>query len=171
MDPCVLIEVSKAGNLLSLLAGFLGSSVSGRTCAAFWGRTCLNTSLGPDHLKLAFFVTGRPLITRARYSQEAVHALCVNRVQRLSMPFRSHRAVHYILVSCPHDASPWSFDASALARRGSVDPGRVPARGSRSSALSCTSRGIERQGVGTFCRDFLCFTTVPCRPMLLPAHF
>ena len=39
------------------------------------------------------------------------------------------------------------------------------------SNRSFTSRGIGRQGVGSFCKTFLCFNTRLCRPMPLLVHF
>ena len=36
---------------------------------------------------------------------------------------------------------------------------------------SYTSKSIGRQGIGSFCKDFLRFSTVPCRPMPLLVHF
>ena len=32
---------------------------------------------------------------------------------------------------------------------------------------SCTSQGIGRQGIGSFCKEFLYISTIPCRPMPL----
>ena len=36
---------------------------------------------------------------------------------------------------------------------------------------SCTSKGIGGQGMCSFCKEFLCFSTVPCRPTPLLVHF
>ena len=36
---------------------------------------------------------------------------------------------------------------------------------------SCTSKGIGRQGIGSFCKEFICFSTMLCRPMPSLAHF
>ena len=36
---------------------------------------------------------------------------------------------------------------------------------------SYTSKGIWRLGIGLFCKEFLCFDTVPCRHMPLLVHF
>ena len=36
---------------------------------------------------------------------------------------------------------------------------------------SCTSKGIGRRGVGSFCREILGFSTMPCRPVPLLVHF
>ena len=38
-------------------------------------------------------------------------------------------------------------------------------------SLSCTSRGIGGQGVGSLRKEFLCFNTMPCRRMPLLVHF
>ena len=40
-----------------------------------------------------------------------------------------------------------------------------------SGAQSYISKGIHRQGVGSFCKEFLCFNTMPCRHMPFLAHF
>ena len=39
------------------------------------------------------------------------------------------------------------------------------------SGLSCTRRGIGRQGIGSLCKQFLSFSTMPCRHMPLLVHF
>ena len=39
------------------------------------------------------------------------------------------------------------------------------------SIQSCTSKGKGRQGIGSFCKKFLCFSTMPCRQMPLLAYF
>ena len=36
---------------------------------------------------------------------------------------------------------------------------------------SCTSQGIGRQGICSFCKNILCFNTMPCRHMPLFVHF
>ena len=36
---------------------------------------------------------------------------------------------------------------------------------------SCTSKGIGRQAIGSFCKEMLCFSTMPCRPMPLLVLF
>ena len=36
---------------------------------------------------------------------------------------------------------------------------------------SYISKGIWRQGIGSFCKEFLCFNTMPCRHMPLIVHF
>ena len=36
---------------------------------------------------------------------------------------------------------------------------------------SCTSKGIGRLGVGSFCNEIPCFNTTPCRPTPFLAHF
>jgi len=47
-------------------------------------------------------------------------------------------------------------------------PYRSPWRVAR---IGCTSKGTGRQGMGSFCKQFLCFKTMPCRPIPLVAHF
>ena len=42
--------------------------------------------------------------------------------------------------------------------------------GGPDSLQSYTSKGIGRQGVGSFCKEFLCFKTMPFRPMPLLVH-
>ena len=36
--------------------------------------------------------------------------------------------------------------------------------------LIYVSKGIGRQGTGSFCKEFPCFNTTPCRHMPLPVH-
>ena len=38
-------------------------------------------------------------------------------------------------------------------------------------AQSFTSKGIGRQGIGSFCKEILCFSAMPCRPTPLLVHF
>ena len=39
------------------------------------------------------------------------------------------------------------------------------------SFQSCTSKGKGRQGIGSVCKEFRCFDTMPCHLMPLPVHF
>ena len=41
------------------------------------------------------------------------------------------------------------------------------APGTQTHTQSCASKGIGRQGIGFFCKGFLCFNTAPCSPMPL----
>ena len=58
-------------------------------------------------------------------------------------------------------------------------PGRSVVAGARQRAASktggedpsYTGKGMGRQGIGSFRMKFLCFSTMPCRPMILLAHF
>ena len=56
-----------------------------------------------------------------------------------------------------------------------IDHACAALRASRSAQSSCcfqscTSKGIGRQGTGSFCKEFLCFNTTPCRPTPLLVH-
>ena len=66
------------------------------------------------------------------------------------------------------------------APRGCVRPSWLPGvwrgfrcwgGGSSRHHQSYTSKGIQRQGIGSFCKEFLCFDTMSCRHMPLLAHF
>ena len=50
-------------------------------------------------------------------------------------------------------------------------PDWVGTRAEPADSQSYTSQGIGRQGAGSFCTQSLCFSTVPCRPVPLLAHF
>ena len=54
--------------------------------------------------------------------------------------------------------------ASAPTRRTSL-----PAR--RPHTQSYTSKGVGRQGIGSLCKQLLCFSSMPCRLMALLVHF
>ena len=52
-----------------------------------------------------------------------------------------------------------------------IKPTQIQTSDTPSESQERTSKGIGRQGVGSFCKELLCFNTMPCRPMPLPVHF
>ena len=85
----------------------------------------------------------------------------------------SNVSVYVLLLvfECATDTTDahWFLEvAQAEAASGSTPTSPEAAAHSRSCIIR---KGIRRQGVGCFCKDCLCFDTMPCRHMPLLVHF